>query len=337
MRKIDLATAPDGYRRIRLNNRFLFQVGFLDQGYWPDGIYTAPTDAALRFDIESVKQVGCNLIRKHAKIEPQRWYYWCDRLGVLVWQDMVSGKSSAGGRRHYERELDRMVGQHDNHPSIVMWVPFNEGWGQFDTPRIFEAIKNRDPTRLVNASSGGRSEDACGHVEDIHNYPGPAAPAVVPRDSSRAGVLGEFGGLGLFVEGHTWPKRGPLRGFSAYAERRTDPPRLENTGFGKGWVIPLNLTEQQKRYDWLKWDGATFVRQYKGLFAFVARLRREKGLDAAVYTQLTDVENELNGILTYDRVFKVKPRELAEIHTECGIRTNGEGAFPLFDKVLKDK
>lgn len=318
MRKVDIATAPDGYRRIRLNNQFLFQVGFLDQGYWPDGIYTAPTDEALRFDIEAVKKLGGNVVRKHVKIEPQRWYYWCDKLGLLVWQDMVNGKSSEEGRRYYERELGLMIEQHFNHPSIVMWVPFNEGWGQFDTPRIYESIRKQDPTRLVNASSGGQSTNSFGEVVDMHHYPGPATPLAEPGQSRHASVLGEFGGLGLLVKDHVWPipNKDRLRGFSAYRDRRTDPPRIVETRYGKGWEIPLNL-DKEKREDWRQWDAETFIREYSGLFEFIPRLRDEKGLAAAIYTQLTDVENELNGVLSYDRICKADPARFAQIHKRC--------------------
>lgn len=319
MRKIDVATAPDGYRRIRLNNTFFFHLGFLDQGYWPDGIYTAPTDEALRYDIETVKKIGCNMVRKHVKVEPQRWYYWCDKLGLLVWQDMVNGKDSEQGRQYYERELELMIKQHYNHPSIVTWIPFNEGWGQFDTPRIYHRVKNLDSTRLINASSGGKGKDAYGDVYDMHNYPGPAAPVVVPRESRMASVLGEFGGLGLWVKGHVWhqldEKR--LRSFSAYYEKRIDPMEIEDTHFGTGWVIPLNIERKQERNDWKEWDAQTYIREYEGLYAFIPKLRFEKGLDAAVYTQLTDVENELNGILTYDRVLKADSSRFAQIHQQC--------------------
>lgn len=258
------------------------------------------------------------MVRKHVKIEPQRWYYWADKLGLLVWQDMVNGKNSEEGQRLYEHELKLMIEQHYNHPSIVMWVPFNEGWGQFDTPRIYRSVKQQDPTRLVNASSGGSSEDTYGDVSDLHNYPGPAAPVAVPYESTHVSVLGEFGGLGLIVENHTWQKldENKLRGFSVYNNRRTIPPQIEDTPYGKGWIIPLGLSEERILLDWIQWDEETFTREYAGLFAFIHQLRKDKGLDAAVYTQLTDVENELNGVLTYDRIFKLPPEKLEKIHKE---------------------
>jgi len=319
MRKIDIATAPDGYQRIRLNNQFVFQLGFLDQGFWPDGLYTAPTDEALRFDIEAVRKLGCNMVRKHVKIEPQRWYYWCDKLGLLVWQDMVSGKNSETGRRLYEHELQLMIEQHFNHPSIVMWVNFNEGWGQFDTPRIYELVKKLDPTRLVNASSGGKSANSCGEVADMHHYPGPAAPVAGPRPSRQVAVLGEFGGLGLIAKDHVWAKlnQDKLRGNAAYRDQRTDRPRIVETPYGTGWEIPLNLDKDRMMRDWRQWDEETFIREYGGLLDFVPQLCMEKGLAAAVYTQLTDVENELNGLLTYDRIYKADPARFAPIHQHC--------------------
>jgi hypothetical protein len=319
MRKIDVATASDGYKRIRLNNTFLSQLGFLDQGYWPDGIYTAPTDEALRYDIEAVKKVGCNMVRKHVKIEPQRWYYWCDKLGLLVWQDMVNGKQSEEGRSQYKHELKLMIEQHYNHPSIVMWIPFNEGWGQFDTSQIHGFIKELDSTRLVNASSGGiRAKDFYGDIYDMHNYPGPAAPVAEPYESEMVSVLGEFGGLGLWVKNHAWHKLDErrLRGFSAYHEKRTEPMQIEKTHWGTGWVIPLKLEESALRDDWKHWDKQTYIDEYGGLYGFIPQLRDEKGLDVAVYTQLTDVEDELNGILTYDRVFKAEPAQFANIHKQ---------------------
>ena len=178
---------------------------------WPDGLYTAPTDAALRYDIEATKKLGFNTARKHVKIEPDRWYYWCDKLGLLVWQDMPSGDKYIGGRdpditrtpesgAQFERELMALIEGRGNHPCIVMWVPYNEGWGQWDTARIVDWIRKLDPSRLVNNTSGW-TDRGVGDVNDIHSYPGPAAPK---PESNRAGVLGEFGGLGLPVRGHSW-------------------------------------------------------------------------------------------------------------------------------------
>mgnify|MGYP001562791093 CR=1 FL=1 len=211
MRKVALGKDEQGITKIFLNNKPFFMVGPLDQGFWPDGIYTAPTDAALRYDIEVTKKLGFNLARKHVKVEPERWYYWADRLGLLVWQDMPSGDRFIGGRdpdiqrtpesaQQFEAELKALIATHFNHPSIVMWVVFNEGWGQYDTPRLAQWVKQFDPTRLVNNASGW-ADRGVGDVHDMHRYPGPGSP---PPEPNRAAVLGEFGGLGFKVDGHTW-------------------------------------------------------------------------------------------------------------------------------------
>jgi beta-galactosidase/beta-glucuronidase len=201
MRKIALRKDNSGITRMALNDQFLFQIGALDQGFWPDGIYTAPTDEALRSDIEFLKKSGFNLARKHVKVEPERWYYWCDKLGLLVWQDMPSGNNTTPeSRTQFEVELQRMVEGRHNHPSIIMWVLFNEGWGQYDTERLTGWLKSLDTSRLVDNASGWTDKhvgDAC----DIHSYPGPEAPS---READRAAVLGEFGGLGLGLPGHMW-------------------------------------------------------------------------------------------------------------------------------------
>jgi hypothetical protein len=260
MRKISLGKDEAGVTRLLLNNKPLFQYGPLDQGFWPDGIYAAPTDEALRYDIEVLKKLGCNMMRKHVKIEPARFYYWCDKLGLLVWQDMPSGNNKSDeDKKQFELELSRLVQTHYNSPSIVMWVPFNEGWGQHDTARIVERIREWDPTRLVNQASGWKDEGV-GDVEDIHSYPGPAAP---PVEEKRAAVLGEFGGLGLPIKGHTWQ-------------------------------------------DEKNWGYRTYSTREELTDAYVALLSNLRsliggGLSAAVYTQTTDVEIEVNGLMTYDR------------------------------------
>lgn len=201
MRKIALRKDAQGVTRIALNDRILFQVGTLDQGFWPDGIYTAPTDAALRSDIEFLKEAGFNLTRKHVKVEPDRWYYWCDKLGLLVWQDMPSGNNATDeGRRNFENELRQMIAQLGNHPSIIVWVVFNEGWGQYDTERLTAWVKSLDPSRLVDNASGW-TDARVGDLVDLHSYPGPQSP---PPEANRAAVLGEFGGLGYGVPGHMW-------------------------------------------------------------------------------------------------------------------------------------
>ncbi|HEX5271450.1 MAG TPA: glycoside hydrolase family 2 TIM barrel-domain containing protein, partial [Gemmataceae bacterium] len=207
MRDVEVKKDDRGVTRLFLNGKPYFQAGPLDQGFWPDGLYTAPTDEALKYDIEVTKKLGFNMIRKHVKVEPERWYYWCDTLGVLVWQDMPSGdKSVARGKgeikrseesaKQYERELSRMIEGRGNHPCVVMWVPFNEGWGQFDTARVVDLVRKQDPSRLVDCASGWNDVKGVGDVHDIHVYPGPGSP---DPEEKRAAVLGEFGGLGLKV------------------------------------------------------------------------------------------------------------------------------------------
>ncbi len=271
MRKISLGKDARGFTRLLLNNKPYFQFGLLDQGFWPDGLYTAPTDAALRYDIEMTKKLGFNLARKHVKIEPERWYYWCDKLGLLVWQDMPSGEKHIGPKdpditrspesaAQFEQELTAMVRGRYNHPCIVMWVPYNEGWGQWDTARIVELVRKLDATRPVNNASGW-TDRGVGDVNDLHKYPGPGSPE---PEANRAVVLGEFGGLGLPIRGHTWQSE-------------------------KNWGY-RSFT-----------DSETLTDAYIDLVEKLFPLIDEKGLSAAVYTQTTDVEIEVNGLLTYDR------------------------------------
>ena len=277
LRKISLGPGPDGAARLLLNGKPLFQFGFLDQGFWPDGLHTPPTDEAMRFDIASTLGFGMNLARKHIKIEPDRWYYWADKLGLLVWQDMPSGgNDTPEARKNFSSEWQRLIDARYNHPSIIMWVPFNEGWGQPDasgTREIAEWTARYDPTRLVNNTSGW-SDAGAGHVTDVHQYPGPSMPAL---ERGRAAVLGEFGGLGLPTRGHTWQDE-------------------KNWGY-VSFKSPLEL--QQAYQD--------RVGQLRLLVA--------RGLSAAVYTQTTDVEIETNGLMTYDRsVMKISQATLAAIH-----------------------
>jgi beta-galactosidase/beta-glucuronidase len=210
-RTVGVGKDDKGVMRLLLNGKPYFQVGPLDQGFWPDGLYTAPTDEALRFDLDMTKKLGFNMTRKHVKVEPARWYAHCDRLGLLVWQDMPSGdrsirpdqpdiQRSEASAKQYELELKRMIDQLHNSPAVIMWVVFNEGWGQFDTARITNWTKEYDPTRLVNNASGW-ADRKVGDVMDIHVYPGPRAPR---PEEKRAGVLGEYGGFGLGIEGHSW-------------------------------------------------------------------------------------------------------------------------------------
>ena len=277
MRKIALGKDDKGITRIMLNGKAVFQVGPLDQGFWPDGIYTAPTDAALRFDVAETKRLGFNCTRKHIKVEPDRWYYWCDKLGLLVWQDMPSVNSYCGKQAkppidapQFKSELVTMVKNHWNSPAIIMWVVFNESQGQHDTEALVAEVKALDPSRLVSNASGGADKN-CGDVIDIHSYSGPDSPK--PEDK-RAAVLGEFGGLGLPVDGHIWSK--------------------------KTW----------------SYEGAQNIEDltqgYEKLLAKAWELNATAGLSAVIYTQITDVETECNGLLTYDReVNKVIPARAA--------------------------
>jgi len=277
MRKISLGKDRRSVVRLFLNNRPLFEFGPLDQGFWPDGLYTAPTDEALRYDIEVMKRLGFNLARKHVKVEPARWYYWCDKLGLLVWQDMPSGDRHIGrhdpdiqrtpeSAKEYVTELHAIIQELYDHPSIVMWIPFNEGWGQFDTARIVNLVKQWDPTRLVDAASGW-ADRGVGDMHDIHKYPGPAIAAL---ETHRAVVLGEFGGLGLPIRDHTLQEE-------------------KNWGY-RSYKNPEELT-------------TAYSNLLDKLYPLI-----NQGLAAAVYTQLTDVETEVNGLMTYDRaVIKMDP------------------------------
>jgi len=205
MRKISLGKDSTGTTRLMLNNEFVFQLGPLDQGFFPDGLYTPPTEAAMVYDLELLKSLGFNMIRKHVKVEPARWYYLCDKMGFLVWQDMPSARNgSQAAREQFIAEMQAMVTGLINHPSIVMWVPFNEGWGQFDAENAVTRIRQWDDSRLVNHASGWTDVGA-GDVVDIHDYPGPSSPK---PEENRAAVLGEFGGLGLNVRGHQWADDG---------------------------------------------------------------------------------------------------------------------------------
>jgi hypothetical protein len=295
MRKISMAPDKNGIQRMLLNDEFVFQYGPLDQGWWPDGLYTAPTDEALKFDIEKTIEMGFNMIRKHVKVEPARWYYHCDKLGILVWQDMPSGdlgnrwESRPGiyGRatdknrtpeseQAFRTEWNEIMQDLHNFTSIVVWVPFNEAWGQFKTKEIVEWTMQKDPTRLVNTASGGNFVDV-GHIFDLHNYPEPLMPDPVLFGKNRILVLGEFGGLGLPIENHTW----------------------QNT---RNWGYQTFKTKDEllNRY-------AEFIDRIPALIS--------KGLSAAVYTQTTDVEVETNGLMTYDRKdIKIPVEKLKAIH-----------------------
>ncbi|MCB1019688.1 MAG: beta-galactosidase [Acidobacteria bacterium] len=292
MRKIALERDARGYQMLALNNEILFQMGPLDQGWWPDGLYTAPTEEALIYDIEVTKDLGFNMARKHVKVEPDRWYYHCDRLGLLVWQDMPSGflgrgherslfvfpwdedaKRTGNAQAQFEGELREMIDHLQQFPSIVMWVPFNEGWGQYDTARIAKWIRQYDPTRLVNAASGW-TDRGVGDVYDTHIYPG---PGMQYGGKDRAAVLGEFGGLGWPVDDHLWWNKRNW-GYRTYHSRDELATQYEKV---VGEVVgPIS-----------------------------------RGLAAAIYTQTTDVEGEVNGLMTYDReMVKFNAAKLRAIH-----------------------
>ncbi len=292
MRKISTKVDANGIHRMQLNNKNYFQFGPLDQGWWPDGLYTAPTDEALLFDIKKTKDFGFNMIRKHVKVEPARWYYHCDKEGILVWQDMPSGDAFQPWlQRSYFNapELQRSKASDDNfmqewkeimdltysNPSVVVRVPFNESWGQFNTPKIVEWTKNYDPSRLVNPASGGNHFDI-GDMIDIHNYP---EPRLGIFDSKRVNVLGEYGGIGLHIDGHLW-----------------------ETGRNWGYVQYKTIDETTDVY-------VSFAEKLKELIS--------SAYSAAVYTQTTDVESEVNGIMTYDRkVIKMSEEKIRKINLE---------------------
>lgn len=297
MRKISVKPDEKGVKRILLNNHFLFEFGPLDQGWWPDGLYTAPTDAALKFDIAKTKELGFNMIRKHVKVEPARWYNYCDKLGMLVWQDMPSGDLGArwesrpgiegigedmvrtdASEAIYRKEWAAIVKALYNFPCIVVWVPFNEAWGQFKTQEIHDWTFQTDSMRLVNSASGGNFYSNA-QMMDLHNYPSPAMPSVDLFGAKYALVLGEFGGLGLAVEDHTWQEK-----------------------HNWGYQSFKNSDELFKKYE-------SFMNRLPVLI--------KRGLSAAVYTQTTDVEVEVNGLMTYDRkVVKMPAERLKALHSK---------------------
>ena len=276
MRSVSLGKVGDVTRTL-LNGEFVLHLGLLDQGYWPDGIFTAPTDEALRYDIELAKNTGFNVIRKHIKTEPQRWYYHCDKIGLMVWQDMPNlwdpdGEDSVAVRTQFRKEWKEIIDEHMSSPSIVAWVPFNENWGAFDVAEITDWTKNYDPSRLVNGNSGynyapgyrpSYGDPKNGDFVDLHNY-GDINERNTPRpEDNRASSIGEFGGKGLFVRGHMWPVRNNAYQILINKETLTDT-----------YVMLLTEVEQMMIY---------------------------RGTSAAIYTQTTDLEHEINGLVTYDR------------------------------------
>lgn len=292
MRKYSTKRDKNGIVRLQLNNQDLFQFGPLDQGWWPDGLYTAPTDEALAYDVQKTKDFGYNMIRKHIKVEPARWYTHCDQKGIIVWQDMPSGDRnpewqnrkyfsgteltrSTESEAIYRKEWKEIIDCLYSYPCIGVWIPFNEAWGQFKTPEIAEWTKQYDPTRLVNPASGG-NHYTCGDMLDLHNYPG---PEMYMYDAQRANVLGEYGGIGLVLKEHIW-----------------EPDR--NWGY-----VQFNSSKETTD-EYLKYAG-----MLKDMIA--------RGFSAAVYTQTTDVEVEVNGLMTYDRkVIKLDEQALRKMNLE---------------------
>ena len=284
MRKYSTRRDNNGIVRLQLNNEDVFQFGPLDQGWWPDGLYTAPTDEALVYDIQKTKDFGFNMIRKHVKVEPARWYTHCDKLGIIVWQDMPNGDREpewqmynyfTGNELNRSKEWKEIMDYLYNYPCIGVWVPFNERWGQFKTEDIAAWTKKYDPSRLVNPASGG-NHFPCGDILDLHHYPNPSLDFY---DAGRVTVLGEYGGIGLALNEHLWEPN-------------------HNWGYVK-FNSPEEVTKQYVEYG-------------NELYRLIQR-----GFSAAVYTQTTDVEMEVNGLMTYDRkVIKVNEAQVKAINTK---------------------
>lgn len=283
MRKISIEKEGE-YKKLYLNNKFLFELGPLDQGFWPDGGYTAPTDQALKYDLEMMKKFGFNMVRKHIKVEPYRWYYWADKLGLMVWQDMPSPNSYTEhtppvDTAAFRSQLTKLVQTHWNSPSIIMWVVFNEGQAQHSTPELVKMVKQLDPSRLVNQASGG-GHFGVGDVFDIHSYPPPASPM---NNGKQALACGEYGGIGYIIPNHIWA---------------TAPT----------YVMINNQKDYTNLYNDFANDLAVF--------------RTNQGLSAAVYTEITDVESELNGLVTYDRAVVKAPVETIRASNNTAINKN---------------
>ena len=312
LRKIEVKKDAAGVDRIFLNNKYTYNLGVLDQGFWPDGIYTAPTDTALKCDIEAIKAMGFNTIRKHVKVEPDRWYYHCDKLGIMVWQDMVPpAGSSTEARAEFEKDVKDNLAQLHNHPSITTWVLFNEGWGAYDQERLARWIKQLDPSRLLNGHTGPYDQEqlaqwirhmdpsalsrllngdsspdleppsderpvnwVAGDMTDFHAYPDPKIP---PAEAGKARVAGEHGGIGVFIEGHVWK---------------------DLAGFGYKLVTPDQMTKT-----------------YAGLVDELKTLEAQ-GLSGSIYTQPYDVEGEQNGLMTYDRAVVQDP-DCGNYESQC--------------------
>ena len=293
MRKVSKKRDANGIIRMQLNNKDIFHFGPLDQGWWPDGLYTAPTDEALKYDIVKTKDFGYNMIRKHVKVEPARWYTHCDRLGILVWQDMPNGDQGPNWDMHHYfdgKEVTRSIESEQNfrkewkeimdylmpYPSITVWVPFNEAWGQFKTQEITEWTQYYDPSRLVNSASGGNHYLKVGDILDFHKYP---SPELMMYDNERIAVVGEYGGIGMPLTGHLWQP-------------------------DKNWGYVQFKSAKEVTDEYVKY-GQQLLELVK------------KGISGGVYTQTTDVEGEVNGLITYDRkVIKVEEDRIRKINQE---------------------
>ena len=289
IRKITSAKDKKNNLRFKLNNKFIFNLGTLDQGYWSDGIYTPPSEEAMIYDIKKLKQLGFNTIRKHAKVEMSRYYYHCDKIGMLVWQDMPSGNigekklwypkqmnkghdtnRSEESKKNYYKEWKDIITNFKFFQCIIIWTPFNEAWGQFDTKKVVDFTKALDPTRLINTASGGNHRN-CGDIIDFHNYP---QPKRFFKEMSKINVIGEYGGLGLDISNHTWTQ--------------------------KNWGYATYQTKQQ-------------ITDVYVSFIYMIKELIEDGISAAIYTQTTDCEKEINGLITYDRkVIKIFEDKIKE-------------------------
>lgn len=304
MRKISMARDEAGFMRIHLNNREIFQFGPLDQGYWPDGLLTPPSDEALKYDVEYLKKIGCNMDRVHVKVQPERFYYHCDKLGILVWQDMISpasgqNRSQNGGGKIWEAEWEKIMDQLYNYPSIVHWVVFNESWGQFDTERITERTKTKDPSRLVTPASGWVDRQV-GDVRDFHDYTVYPSMGWIPKNYPRAMVLGEGGGHELIIRDHLWTPDIQI------------PERIDRAGDLIREVVNTREDLDERYSLWI--ENLWYLKKY--------------GLNAVVYTQISDVENELNGWLTYDRkISKLPVERFAELHNKLYTLPDSKGRF----------
>lgn len=307
MRKIEVKKDLNGIERLFLNNKYTFHLGVLDQGYWPEGLYTAPTDEALRFDIMAIKNMGFNTIRKHIKLEPSRWYYHADKIGMLVWQDMVTcAGDGIDAHNEFEKENTENIAQLHNYPSIVVWVLFNEGWARYDQQRLTEWLKKADPSRVVNGHTGENYDRASpkdlndkwasSDLTDIHVYPGPGIAPYIP---GKARVLGEWGGVRVPTPGHQWDSE-------------------------KGW-------------GYIQTKASDFAHQYQFMLKHL-KIYEEEGLSGSIFTEPFDVESEENGLMTYDReIIKISPEQLRQFNTLLIPQAESYAAAPgVFKAQLTD-